>query len=348
MKGFARILESIVASIIILTSLTFFFVHNVPESPWDDTSLQLISQDVLQTSYLSGNLKGLVKSDDKAGLNNYFSQALPKTIDFSLNVMRLPNDIIYVGCAQCSMGDLSELSMILEPLDFYYNGRPTSIRLDIVNVSSIPDDTDILLFFDKSKIGPDRDEIEDFLMDGGTVFLLSNLNQDDLTGYISELFNLSWSGLIGPDVVVFDEVFDPKNLSYYAARYYGDINQTDLTDLSTEQFNDFNSNGVLRKGDGKDIMVGQSNGKTYVRANEYVNGMGRTVWFGDYIRTSHNSTNTKKIDDLIKSMVMWGSGQAYSMDITQKTPAARHFSSDIFVFDGEPYIFEIIVWRVFY
>ncbi len=351
MKGFARILESIVASIIILTSLTFFFIETVPDSQWEDSALQVISQDVLQSSYFSGDLKIYVQNDDSDGLNTYLSNILPKTIDFSVNVKGIPNNIIYVGCVSCGYTDLLELNTILDPLDFTYKGRPTSIRITNVSTDDIPEETNIVFFFYKLDIEPNKIPIENFVEDGGTVILLSNLAQADIEGYIGQLFNLTWAGIIGSDTAIFYEVFDPGNVSHYAARYYAGVNQTDLVDMTAVQFNGFNSNGVLAIGDGKDMMSGLDpvNRKTYVRARgNAINGNGRAIWFGDYVRVDHNSTNTRKIDDLLKSAVMWGSGESYSLDTVTKTPAPIHFASNMIIFDNDPYVFELILWRVFY
>ncbi len=347
MKGFIRVFEAIIASIIMIASLTFFFSDSTPPSGWESTTLQVLSQDALQSSYQNGTITRFVKINDKNSLNSYFSQMLPKTVDFSLNVKGIPNDIIRVSCVDCSVGQLSEMEAIFNPLDFEYSNRKISIRterLDLV-MENIREDTDTLFFFDKTKVVQHEAKIRDFLKSGGSVILLSDLAESDVNGPIGSIFNLSWSGR-GTSPGTFYDIYDGRNLSHFVAKYYANISGKYLENVQADTFTFYGSNMVALN-DKRTIV--NSMPVAYVRTNfDIENYDGRSVWFADYIRLNHNTTTTKATDDLLKASLMWASGESYSLDTIKKTPAPVHFKSSIIINDGDTYIFELIVWRAFF
>ena len=152
MKGFARIFEAIIASVIILTSLTFFFVPNIKGSEWEDTTIQILAQDALESIYLNGTLTRYVNTDNKTQLNVLMSQMLPKTVDFSFEVSGTVNNIINIVCVDCTSGDVDELKAIMNPLEFDYKERKISIRVQslTLSINAVPSDTNILFFFNKN------------------------------------------------------------------------------------------------------------------------------------------------------------------------------------------------------
>jgi len=345
MKGFARIFEAIVASIIIITSMTFFFTLQTPESGWDSTSLQIISQDVLQAAYLNGSIEKYVRSGDKQSLSNDISQLLQTTVDFSISVRGIPNDIIRVACVDCSSAAMNELSLILNRTEFEYNNRHVSIRTETVNLGSedVKDGTNLLFFFDKTKVETYRVKAEMFMKNGGNLFLLSNVNQADADGYIGGIFNLTWVGAASQDAVFYSNY---ENVSHFVAKYYANISGQNIGDLD-DVFTVFASNGI--GSDRKTVVAGIDGVRAYVRANYEVNRTaGRAVWFSDYTRSDHTNANTIAVDKLLKAALMWASGEHYSMDVVKKTAAPEHFTSEVQIFDKDTYTVELTVWRVFF
>ena len=351
MKGFAKIFEAIIASIIVLASLTFFFVPATGVSRWDSTSLQVTADDVLQAVYLNGSLERFVKTDNRTQLNSEVSGMLPKNVDFSIEVSGIPNDIIYVSCVDCPSSD--ELVAMLSPLNFQYKNRNISMRIDPLTLSStsIPSETNILFFLDKQGIIDYHAKIDVFLNNGGSIFLLSDLTQSDVQGVIGNIFNLSWTGNTAQSAH-FEDVFNPNKTSHYAARYYANLTNRTLESTASVNFpvdaSGFHQNGVLANSDEKNIVV-TNDQRAYARSNfTALNNKGRSVWFADYNRADHNAPTTKAIDSLVKAAIMWDSGERFKLDVIKKEPAPIHVKTGIFVFGEDPYLVELTVWNVFF
>lgn len=346
MKGFAKIFEAVIASVILLASLTFFFVPNVHESGWDKASLQALSQDVLQSAYFNGTLARYVKEDNATQLNTLISSMLPKTVDFSLEVKGIPNKIIYISCVDCDQTQLDNLSAILAPEDFSYKRQNISVRIENLSLasSSIPEGTNILFFFDKAKISAYENQTSAFMAGGGNVFLLSDLTQNDLNGRIGSLFNLTWTGTTALPGR-FDDIYNSSKTSHFFARYYANISTRHLQNVEGETFTAFHQSGIKAESDWRNIAKADD-GRAYVRSN--INGTGRAVWLSDYTRTDHNAPATKAIDNLTKSAVMWASGERFKLDLIKKSPAPVHFKSTIFVYDEDTYAVELTIWRIFF
>lgn len=349
MNGFARIFEAIIASVILLAALTFFFVPQPHESGWEDKTLKVLAQDALESAYLNGTLARYVKTDNRTPLINIMSDMLSKTIDFSLEVRGIPNGIIYIACVDCTDTEKGELLKILNTTEFQYRGRNISVRVEQLQlaINPIPSDTNILFFFDKTKIPAYQSSISAFLKSGGSVFLLSDLAQADVEGVIGNVFNLTWAGIADPGDTRFDDIYNASKVSHFAAKYYANTTGRNLPDILTESFSVFNNNGVAAAGDDKNIAVEQ--GRAFVRADPAaVNGTGRTVWFSDYLRTDHSNGPTRRVDNLTKATIMWASGERFRLDVVEKTPAPVHFKTSVFVFDEDTYIADLIVWRIFF
>ncbi len=346
MKGFAKIFEAIIASVILLASLTFFFVPDVKQSGWDDASLQVLAQDTLEGIYLNGTLPRYVKEDNYTPLNALISSILPKTVDFSIDVEGLPNKIIYISCVDCSQVQLDDLSAILTPKDFAYKGQNISIRVENLSLGTSPinENTNTIFFFDKNKISTYSNQINGFLNASGSVFLFGDLTQSDVNGTIADIFNLSWAGNTGQPGV-FDDVYNSSKISHNAARYFANLSGRHLANVENEDFVAFIPSGVAAGNDNRDI-IRTDNGRTYARGNH--KNKGRAVWFGDYNRANHSSNNTLEVDRLMKSTIMWASGEKFKLDLVKKTPAPIHFKSSIFVNDEDTYIVELTIWRVFF
>ncbi|MFA4819995.1 MAG: hypothetical protein WC613_03500 [Candidatus Aenigmatarchaeota archaeon] len=350
MKGFARIFEAIIASVVILASLTFFFVPNIQASGWGDAMIQNLAQDAIESAYFNGTLTRYVKTDDRAPLNAFMTRMLPQTVDFSLEVSRTVNDIINIVCVDCTNDDVNELKVILNPLDFSYKERNISIRVQplAMATNSVPADTNILFFFNKVLIKTYESKINSTLSNGGSVVLLSDLTQQDVQGTIGTMFNLTWLGT-SSSTAEFDDVYDGSKVSHYVARYYANNFKKNLPDIAADTFT-FHYSSVRTENDLKNIAKTPGpNSNAFVRANyDIVNSNGRSVWISDYTRTDHNDISTKATDNLTKASVMWASGEKFKLDMTKKYPAPVNFRTGIIVFDGDVYAVELIVWRIYF
>lgn len=354
MKGFAKIFEAIIASIIVLVSLTFFFVPDTSKSNWDSTTLQVVADDVMQAIYLNGSLDRFVKTDNKTQLNREVASMLPKTMDFSMEVSGIPNDIIYISCVDCSTGEFTqEIIKILSPLNFQYKNRNISIRIDSLPLdnTSIPSETNILFFFDKQKIIDYHTKISTFLDSGGSIFLLSDLTQSDVQGIIGNVFNLTWAGTTSQSAR-FEDIFNTNKVSHYTGRYYANLTNRTFESAANVNFpvdvTGFHQNGVLANNDAKNIVV-TSDLRAYARANfTTLNNKRRSVWFADYNRANHDALTTKSIDNLVKSAIMWDSGERFKIDVIKKELAPVHSKTGVFVFGGDTYLVELAIWNVFF
>lgn len=350
MKGFAKIFEAIIASVIILASLTFFFVPDIKGSGWEDTMIQTLAQDALESAYLNGTLINYIRSDDRTQINTLMSEMLPKTVDFSIEVSGTVNSVINIVCVDCAGGDVDELKTILNPVDFSYKERNISIRVQALSLSNndVPKDTNILFFFNKNLIKTYEPKINSTLSNGGSVVLLSDLTQQDAQGTIGNLFNLTWLGT-SSQTAVFDNVYDGRKVSHYVARYYANISSKNLADITNDDFTVFHASSIKDDSDLKNIAKTPGGGNAFVRANyDIVNANGRSVWISDYTRTDHSDRFTKAIDNLTKASVMWASGERFRLDITRKEPAPVNFRTGILVFDKDVYVVELIVWRIYF
>ena len=356
MKGFARIFESIIASVVILTSLTFFLVPNIKASGWEDATIQTLAQDALESAYLNGTLTRYVNTDNVTSLYTLMSQVLPKSVDFSIEVSGTVNNIINIVCVDCTDDNVTELKTMLIPLDFSYKDRNISIRVQKLSlaINDVPKDTNILVFFGKVVNGANgiktyETKINSTLSNGGSVVLLSDLTQQDAQGVIGNMFNLSWSNPASP-TSKFDDLYDGRKVSHNVARYYANTSSKNLADLSTVDFTVFHQSGVIADSDLKNIAKSTvANSKAFVRANyNIVNSNGRSVWINDYTRTDHNDRFTKTIDNLTKASIMWASGEKFKLDIIKKEPAPVNFRTGILVFDKDVYTVELIVWRIYF
>lgn len=352
MKGFVRVFEAIVASIILIASLTFFFPDSSPPSGWDSTSLEIMAQDAIQSAYLNGTITRFVKTGDKDSLNAYFTQMLPKTVDFSITVRGIPNDIIRVACVDCSAGDLSEMQTILAPVDFNYNSRNISIRTEALawTLNDLNEETDVLFFFDSTRVILYQSKIRNFLDSGGSVVLLSDIpNQNNLTTPIATIFNLTWQSGSSGSPGTFYDIYNSRNNSHYIAKYFASVNGTYPENIASRQFTVFHSSNINLSRDMRDAI--QDNGLKFAFARAVsgaYNNHGRAVWINDYTRLNHGLAATKGTDQLVKAAVMWASGESYSMDDLPKQPPPVNFKSSILVYDGDLYIFELRIWRAFF
>ena len=98
MKGFIRILEAIIASIILIASLSYFFLPQSYQASWDDISSSVVVKDSIMAMEKSGKLAEYVRTNAVAALNSDLKEMMPTNIEFSAEVRDIANPIIYVQC----------------------------------------------------------------------------------------------------------------------------------------------------------------------------------------------------------------------------------------------------------
>jgi len=358
MKGFIRILESIIASVIILSSITFFFSVQKPIS---DQRTQF--NYVLATLYKNGSLSDSITSNNIAALNTTLKDTLPPTVDFSVEISGIPNPVIKIACA-CSDADESTLSSRLSPLVFTYRSRTLEIRIDNGNFpvdgdlsTLINANPNILFFFGPRTFTPAEQVILKNFLQNGTLFMIADLQEADVDSanpdvVMDDLFGLAWreGGLAANG-----EFLDTENhafVSYKISRYYAALGGS-----ITDTFRFTKQNGPVRLNhvdiDDRTIIT-DKNGLgikdfSYVKINT-IESRGRTVWFAGHETT--NAAEVERLDRLLKAAVLWASGERYSMDAQSNIiPAVQSFRqyNYIGVLDGfEPFMAALKIWGVFY
>ena len=350
MKGFVRILETIIAAIIILTALSFFLPITIKQSGWDSTIAAARAQDALNVGYRSGTIAPYVKNNDNANLRSFLETLFSKSTDFSVEINGIPNSIIYLGCASCTDSQISDLQGRLIPTIFAYKGRTIEMRTDKVTAANIPDETNILLYMNFADLNNDynnnntKNSIERFVEGGGTLFLLDDLTSaQSNTDVIRNLFKLSWSTQSNPqNRGGLDGFDDPERITYNVARYYETISGNQAKNANFGKFDIDGENLNKITASYRTIILNQKNDFSLVVGDKNViNGNGRTVWFAE-------NDKSPDIKDLTKAAVLWASGEKYKMDgAVKKVPPKMNQKASVIIQDGDPYEFKITIWNVF-
>jgi len=339
MKGIARIIETIIASIIILTSLSFFLTGPVKTTNWDITVSEIRAQDAMAAVYGEGNLAIYIRNNDDVSLRSTLSNIFPASTDFSINIRGIPNPIIFLGCV-CSIVQLNDIETRLDPLFFVYKERDMEIRVERVTVSD-PKESDILLFMDFDDLDNNytdpnsKNKIDQFLENGGTIFLLDDLTQTDAGSTVMvDIFNLSWKSGVPSGAGNLYDVGNPERISYNVAKYY------ENTTGGTGPFIPFNFISHIDI-DNNTIIADGVEQFSFVKGNKNViNGNGRTLWFAE--------NGQGAINDLTRAAIMWASGENYKMDgAVVKTPPLTSRRANIFIHDLDTYEFSITTWNIF-
>ena len=357
-KGFVRILESIVASIIILSSLSYFFVPATEDSGWDDTLLKLVSEDSLASLSKNEELNKTVMASDIESLNIVLKPLLPDTVDFSVVAKGVPKYEIRVGCVDCSVPEVQAVKSLLSPLEFTYKRRAIKIFEPKITGFPVDTSTDILFFMDYARLKANSNDAANFMKNGGKVFLLGNLQQADFSdGFLTGVFGLEWcpeppdpdSCPGNPVKGDFYDYSDPSAASFRIANYYSNVSGVSLFDSKFGGENDFtfdNGNTINKITVNKNTVI-EANGKkaSFAKINELI-GV-RTAWVANF---GSDAENLVRIGTLTRSIVMWLTSNEYALDPPYKRAPAgpvkiyEYFS----VLSGvEPYEVNLKVWRVF-
>lgn len=337
-KGFIKILEAIISAVILITSLTFFFSTDIQPSGWEDTYMQIRNQDVLYTLVNNGTIQRAVFQNDPALADNTLrnstlSMILP-TMDYSLQIDGIPPPVIYIGC-NCTSAEMQQLQNMLTPLNFQYKGRDIEIRISQDSIDSIRNETQVYFRFGYQNFAQKKQQADSFLKKGGALFVLGDLTTTQINdGYMKQVFDLNVRTGAAPSSGFFTN-FNNENLTAFKVSKYF----TNITNFTAPVQFDFTGTTQVNVTNKTIIAGGQL---SLLQANrEIMNGAGRAVWMQPY-DTTINETNM-----LLKSTLLWASGESFKLDVTKKTLPARVSKSSISVFDKDVYKIILTTWTVF-
>lgn len=347
MKGFVRVLEAIIASIILLASLSYFFIPQVRQSKWDDVVINTQALESLTALKRSGDLDIFVINNDVDGLDIALRRMIPPVVDFSVEVSGIPPPVIKIAC-WCTSSEADDLeTRILDPTRFLYKNRQIDIRITTVSdPTGMPPETNILFVFGYENMNSFASTLDKFLESGGSIFLFGDLTSAQVNdGFLNTRFGLAWGGS-GGGVGRFSDTTTPSNVSYRIAKYYQGIRNEDPASVSLTRFS---GGALITVENNRSVIVNPTRTLSYVKANEFVNLKGRTVWFQNYDYAFDNP-DVQAINNLTKAAILWASGERFKMDAFTKNPApifseARYIS----ILNGfEPFEIKLTYWKVFY
>lgn len=209
MKGFVKTIEALMASIIIFAVLYQFMIPYEME-PWRNVYTHREMEDLLATFSLTNKTYNYVISNDWNSFHASLENLLVGPYDFSIKIIGLPKPIVKVGCV-CNQENVKRLNRTLKPFSFDYNGRVTEVRIMNDTLENLKN-SDVIIFYNQSKISNNRETIEKYLKRGVGIVLISN-NTDN----VGDLFNLS-SASISNDKSHFDS--SVQSISYHISRIF--------------------------------------------------------------------------------------------------------------------------------
>ncbi len=380
MKGFIKILETVIACIILLTSLTFFFTLTQKSDVWTENVIQQRSLDTIiivssdpspadaDNSYISSAIKSFDSSQDSTRTNllllhDKIKKALPTNIDYALIVEGIPKPVINIKC-NCNGLDVGSLLDSVEELA--YKGRQIKFAVS----DNIPDDeADVVVYTDYTDIPGNKDSINRLLADGKSVFLIDDITGDvvkpeelDILREILALEKDVSPGIAPSGNSVFTNNINNINV-YTIKKYLDSIKKSDCSDFAltgdtegTARINTFlvTPNTALK-----------TTGNEFSRLVVSANGAGRTAWMATPKEGYLNRLQGGCEKNLTKSVVMWlASSKFYLTDqyLSERSPpqpSARRLlpiqsiSYNIMFTTGtkdniEVATVRLLTWRVFF
>ena len=354
MKGFVRILEAIIASLILLSSLSYFFTIS-SSNDWNLALLQADVQDAL-VSMDKTVLQIYLKDNDKVAIESTLRSLLSDTVDFSTTVEGLPNADIFIGC-NCTAQEVDDLKqdiLRLNPDDtISFKDRNITIRVKNESINNIDPRTTILFLFNYEDLTPNRPFLDPFLARGGTVFMLAQLEGNTIDQTTKEIFGLEEQNPASSTLAIFYDTLSPENVSSTIFDYF-----LSIAGDPSEDFGRFSPDKI--KADDRTVAVNKiplslkRDSFAKVNYNITANGRGRAVWVGNYPYTTGLTdpvaNNTNK---LVTALVLWGSGESYILDPVKKVlPDTFYEYRYIGVLNRtngtEPFAIKLKVWHIFY
>lgn len=203
MKGFIRVLEMILASIILLSSLSFFFSTYIKPSRWQEAELQLYGQDILKSLDEAGLLRRMIEEGNVSGLEETIRKVLPESVGFLIEIEGLPKESITIACncTDLEKDRLQEMLHISSSVDQVMRFKGRKIKFIILDEGSLEeilkqdaewDNIDIIVFFGLQNLTKYEERLNQFLSKDKALVLISNVDEN-IDDFYSRLFNLSVS-----------------------------------------------------------------------------------------------------------------------------------------------------------
>jgi len=344
MKGIVKILEAIIASIILITTISFFITVE-RTTRWDTALFQTKMQDTLSSLDRSGNLELYIKNYDKEGLENLIRNTTGRTTGFSINIAGISDSEIVIAC-NCTNSEINDLKTILNITvdnSFFYKTRRINITINQASIESISQESDMLFIFGYENLNSYQTQINNFLNQDKTIFMFSSLSEIQTNdGIMNETFDLEWNnGLAGSNSGDFYPAQPlPENMSYKTSKYHYSLSGT------TGSSGSFTPSKIVV--DDRTIIRSPT-GISHMKFNDKITslGKGRAIWFAnyDYSAKSVASNNT---DILMKASILFAS-ERFNFDPVFKATTQRRFEyTYISTLDNDPYEIRMVAWRVFF
>ncbi|MEM7826662.1 MAG: hypothetical protein QXQ40_00360 [Candidatus Aenigmatarchaeota archaeon] len=211
MKGFIRIIEVVIVSLVLLALLPYFFSTYIEPFEWDLVSLETQARDALIALDETGYLREFILSNNVIGLEDYLTKMLPNNAIFEVEVSGIPKSHIKIGC-NCTEEEKNRLRRMLhiftpEDKKTIFRGREIEFSIDensgIETLLERP--IDLILFFGYKNLS--KEKLEEFLDEDKALVMIADLDEMQP----DELFNLSWKDTENPSIVnIFNEWQNPN------------------------------------------------------------------------------------------------------------------------------------------
>ncbi len=193
-KGFIRIFETIIASIILLSAFSAFLNPIKTSSNWNNVFIQSQAEDVLAATYKNEAQNNSLITGNFDDLYVRIKNVLPATVDLVSEVTGIPNSEIRVGCA-CSDQEYDDIINILSPHVFKFKHRTIRFVLKQDTFANIANDNDTnVVFMLRMPTGSEISDVDKSLAKGKTVFALADMTSAYLTSnpQTGVIFGLVW------------------------------------------------------------------------------------------------------------------------------------------------------------
>ncbi|MFH1420438.1 MAG: hypothetical protein ABIG30_00545 [Candidatus Aenigmatarchaeota archaeon] len=354
MKGFMRVLEAIIASVIILASLSFFFGYQVRQSGWLQSELKVEGQDALNVIERMGLMDNYMRTGSGVEeIENALKKMLSQRIDYSIEIQGAPPPVIRIACI-CTQSEYEDLRrrMYFEDDTGRFTLRGRSIRFAVDMLGSINDIAtkyDTVLVLESGFDEQEKEKIKNLLDEGTSVMLFSDIDiiDDFLDDFLESVFGLSSAD----GSATSSSFYNADNADFVSAKVFYYF--TDLAKISNKNhvFNKIVTDSVAV--DSNTILYSSST--SGAKVNSY--GSGRTVWLNYF--SNDDDPDTEKANMLLKSLILWSADDSFELipgpELTRTLPRTffrtPYVVASMDVGDEEVFGFykiNLLMWYIFY
>ena len=187
MKGFIRILEVFISVAIMLTFIYGYFTFETySDSNWGNVLAKTRSTDLLNSLYKNGFIEKNVINNNYNEIYDVFRNMSSSSYLTSVTIKGIPKNNITIDVIG-NNNNKNDLLEILTPLSFTLKNR--SITINVINSTNINDTADIIFFFGYENYTLTKQESLVLLKKEKTIFLFSDISQDD--DILKNIFDLN-------------------------------------------------------------------------------------------------------------------------------------------------------------